>query len=179
MADRKYTSMLLGLIDDEMLDKDRVISCFVSWCGEESVKEMIEANKLIQDAGYYCDSCGKTTLYDEDHPFDDYRYCESCFKLVARPEHGRCWYDLSPKSSELWVLEGPMDEEYLLHADMDTDELPEGFHWVTDDQWEFFNKTMPVVDIFEDGCTYHGFHKVVGTKSLRQGGVECTNSPSK
>ena len=176
MTTRRYTSILLQLVEDGLLDKDQVINCFTSWCSEDSVKEMMEANQLMQDAGLFCDSCGETIWDDADHQFDNYRYCERCFKVVGRPAQGRCWYDMSPKASELWVLEGPMDEEYMLDADMDTDDLPEGFHWITDSQWEFFNQTMPIVDILNDGCTYHGFSKVVGTKALRQGGPECTNS---
>ena len=42
------------------------------------------------------------------------------------------WYDLDPKSGELWVVAGPAGYDV---ADLDPDELPEGFRWVTDEEW--------------------------------------------
>ena len=41
-------------------------------------------------------------------------------------------YDLAPNASELWVVAGPDGFE----GEIDTDSLPEGFRWVTGDEWE-------------------------------------------
>lgn len=42
------------------------------------------------------------------------------------------WYDLDPRAGELWVVAGPAGYDV---ADLDPDELPEGFRWVTDEEW--------------------------------------------
>jgi hypothetical protein len=46
---------------------------------------------------------------------------------------GRRIYDLDPQSSELWAVAGPDD---LDPATLDTDQLPTGVAWVTDEERE-------------------------------------------
>jgi len=41
-------------------------------------------------------------------------------------------YDLSPQAAELWVVAGPDGHT----GEIDTDSLPEGFRWVTGEEWE-------------------------------------------
>lgn len=41
-------------------------------------------------------------------------------------------YDLDPNASELWAVAGP--EGCDVKA-VDTDNLPEGFRWVSEDEW--------------------------------------------
>lgn len=43
------------------------------------------------------------------------------------------WYDLDPRASELWVVEGPRGFKI---EDIDPDNLPDGFRWVGEDEWE-------------------------------------------
>lgn len=42
------------------------------------------------------------------------------------------WYDLDPNASELWVVEGPAGVD---PKSIDPDHLPEGFRWVSDEEW--------------------------------------------
>lgn len=41
-------------------------------------------------------------------------------------------YDLSPQAADLWVVAGPDGHT----GEIDTDSLPEGFRWVTGEEWE-------------------------------------------
>ena len=41
-------------------------------------------------------------------------------------------YDLAPSASELWVVAGPDGFD----GEIDPDDLPEGFRWVTGEEWE-------------------------------------------
>lgn len=41
-------------------------------------------------------------------------------------------YDLDPQASELWVVAGP--DGFV--GEIDPDDLPEGFRWVTGEEWE-------------------------------------------
>ena len=88
------------------------------------------------DTGYECDHCGHCIAEDEDHVHGKFRYCEDCYKSVGHPKDGRCWYDLDPQASVLYVVDGP--EGYPIEK-IDYDNLPDGFYYVTDDRWEWFN----------------------------------------
>lgn len=41
-------------------------------------------------------------------------------------------YDLDPQASELWVVAGPAGQV----GKIDPDDLPEGFRWVTEEEWQ-------------------------------------------
>ena len=41
-------------------------------------------------------------------------------------------YDLDVQASELWAVAGPAGYDV---ESIDTDSLPDGFRWVTDDEW--------------------------------------------
>lgn len=43
------------------------------------------------------------------------------------------YYDLDPHASELWVVAGPPGYDV---DDLDPDNLPEGFRWVEDGEWQ-------------------------------------------
>ena len=79
------------------------------------------------------------------------RYCESCFKVVAKPKEGTCWYDVAPQAGDLWVVEGPLN--YPIHKiseAVEHDSLPDGFRWI-EDEWQFFSDTVPMVSLYADG----------------------------
>jgi hypothetical protein len=42
-------------------------------------------------------------------------------------------YDLDPNASELWVVAGPDGHDACT---IDPDNLPDGFRWITDQEWE-------------------------------------------
>ena len=44
---REYTSKLLELIEDGMLDRDTVIMAYVKYMSEDDVKDMMEINEFI------------------------------------------------------------------------------------------------------------------------------------
>jgi hypothetical protein len=44
---REYTSKLLELIEDGMLDRDTVIMACVKYMSEDDVKDMMESNEFI------------------------------------------------------------------------------------------------------------------------------------
>jgi len=52
-----------------------------------------------------------------------------------RTADGLMIYDLKPHASELWAIAGPDGWQGRL-GEIDTDHLPEGFRWVSDDEWE-------------------------------------------
>ena len=52
-----------------------------------------------------------------------------------RTSDGLMIYDLKPHASELWAVAGPDGWQGRL-GEIDTDNLPEGFRWVTDEEWE-------------------------------------------
>ena len=54
-------------------------------------------------------------------------------KTVYKTIDGLCVYDLDPQSSELWVVAGPDVPRPEL---IDPDDLPEGFRWITNEEWE-------------------------------------------
>lgn len=54
---------------------------------------------------------------------------------MMRTADGLQIYDLKPHASELWAIAGPDGWQGKL-GQIDTDHLPEGFRWVTDEEWE-------------------------------------------
>jgi hypothetical protein len=46
-------------------------------------------------------------------------------------------YDLAPQASELWVVAGPIGYSV---DEIDADDLPNGFRWVTAEEWESLQK---------------------------------------
>ena len=53
---REYTTKLLQMIDDGMLDKNMVISAFAQYLSEDEVREMMYMNDMIDDIDEYDDS---------------------------------------------------------------------------------------------------------------------------
>ena len=45
---REYTNKLLDMIEDGLLDKDKVITALVSYMSESDVKDMMEYNEFIE-----------------------------------------------------------------------------------------------------------------------------------
>ena len=46
---RKYTTMLLDMIDEGVLDRDNVIMGCVKYMSEDDVRDMMHANEMIMD----------------------------------------------------------------------------------------------------------------------------------
>jgi len=46
---RKYTNMLLEMIEDGLLDRDTVIMACVKFMSEDEVQDMMEANEFIEE----------------------------------------------------------------------------------------------------------------------------------
>ena len=46
---RKYTNMLLEMIEDGLLDRDTVIMACVKFMSEDEVQDMMEANEFIPE----------------------------------------------------------------------------------------------------------------------------------
>jgi len=46
---RKYTNMLLDMIDEGLLDRDLVISACVQYMSEDEVQDMMESNEFIDE----------------------------------------------------------------------------------------------------------------------------------
>lgn len=72
---RKYTNLLLEMLDDGLLDRDLVIEACVKYMSEDDVRGMMEVNELIPD----CEDDGQPDtyteyqdLYDGDDIFDPY-----------------------------------------------------------------------------------------------------------
>lgn len=125
------------------------------------------------DTGYECDQCGECIAEDEDHVHGKFRYCEECYRTVGKPKEGRCWYDIDPLASVLYAVEGP--EGYKIE-DIDFDNLPDDFEYVSDDRWEWFARYTHIVSLFPDGRVEHrGVGKGLG-KTLHNlfemGGME-------
>lgn len=51
---RKYTSLLLELVDENMLNKDRVIKTCINYMSEKDVQYMMEFNNWVEESE---DSC--------------------------------------------------------------------------------------------------------------------------
>ena len=52
--------------------------------------------------------------------------------MATTTKDGLTIYDLDPEASELWVVAGPAGYEA---SAIDADDLPEGFRWVTAEEW--------------------------------------------
>ena len=50
-----------------------------------------------------------------------------------KTKDGLTVYDLDPQASELWVVAGP--EGYQI-SDIDPENLPDGFRWVSENEWQ-------------------------------------------
>jgi hypothetical protein len=46
---REYTSKLLDMIEDGLLDRDTVIMACVKYMSEDDVQDMMEANEFIEE----------------------------------------------------------------------------------------------------------------------------------
>ena len=66
---REYTSKLLELVEDGMLDRDTVIMACVKYMSEDDVKDMMESNEFI---------------LEEDEDEDEYD---------GQPDEAQEWYD--------------------------------------------------------------------------------------
>lgn len=53
---REYTTKLLQMVEDGMLDKNMVISAFAQYLSEDEVREMMYMNDMIDDIDEYDDS---------------------------------------------------------------------------------------------------------------------------
>ena len=71
---RKYTNMLLEMIEDGLLDRDTVIMACVKFMSEAEVQDMMEANEFIPEQ-----------FEDEDEDWD------------GQPDEAQEWYDFDPE----------------------------------------------------------------------------------
>jgi hypothetical protein len=71
---RKYTNMLLEMIEDGLLDRDTVIMACVKFMSEAEVQDMMEANEFIEEQ-----------FEDEDEDWD------------GQPDEAQEWYDFDPE----------------------------------------------------------------------------------
>lgn len=62
---RKYTNLLLEMLDDGLLDRDLVIEACVKYMSEDDVRGMMEVNELIPD----CEDDGQPYGYKEGQYF--------------------------------------------------------------------------------------------------------------
>ena len=46
---RKYTNMLLDMIDEGVIDRDLVITACLKYMSEDDVQDMMEANEFIDE----------------------------------------------------------------------------------------------------------------------------------
>lgn len=54
--------------------------------------------------------------------------------IYYKSTDGRYYTDLDPQAGELWVTVGPAPLH--LAAEVAADDLPDGWQWVTDAEWE-------------------------------------------
>ena len=81
---RKYTNMLLEMIDDGLIDRDLVINACLKYMSEDDVQDMMEANEFIEEQ--YED--------DEDEDEDDYTVtgCDPD-EYDGQPDEAQEWAD--------------------------------------------------------------------------------------
>ena len=86
---RKYTNMLLEMVEEGLLDKDTVIMACVKYLSESDVQDMMEANEFImseddEDENIDVDlDEGLSAVNEQDveyDPMDDFNY-------VGSPHH--------------------------------------------------------------------------------------------
>ena len=65
---RKYTNMLLDMVEGGMLDRDTVIMACVKFMSEDEVQDMMEANEFVEDE--YEDEEPDVDEAQEWHDFD-------------------------------------------------------------------------------------------------------------
>ena len=65
---RKYTNMLLEMIDDGLIDRDLVITACLKYMSEDDVQDMMEANEFIEEQ--YEDEDGQPDEAQEWESFD-------------------------------------------------------------------------------------------------------------
>lgn len=46
---REYTNKLLEMVEEGILDKDMVIMAFAKYMTEDNIKDMMEANDMLED----------------------------------------------------------------------------------------------------------------------------------
>jgi len=70
---RKYTNLLLEMIEDGLLDRDMVIMACVKYMSESDVQDMMEANEMIaeEDEDEDDDWDGQPDEAQEWESFDD------------------------------------------------------------------------------------------------------------
>ena len=65
---RKYTNMLLDMIDEGMIDRDLVITACLKYMSEDEVQNMMEFNEFIEEQ--YEDDDGQPDEAQEWESFD-------------------------------------------------------------------------------------------------------------
>ena len=65
---REYTSKLLDMIEDGLLDRDTVIMACVKYMSEDDVKDMMEHNEFIDEED---EDDGQPTEQEEWASFDE------------------------------------------------------------------------------------------------------------
>jgi len=91
-----------------------------------------ESKELLDE---YCKGCQAGANSACDLPSSAFRFGASKrpVKTVYKTTDGLCVYDLDPQASELWVVAGLDIARPEL---IDPDDLPEGFRWITNEEWE-------------------------------------------
>jgi hypothetical protein len=70
---RKYSNLLLEMIEEGLLDRDTVITACVMYMSEDDVKDMMHANEmLLPEEEEECRYCGGDCPRDEEHACDGY-----------------------------------------------------------------------------------------------------------
>ena len=72
-------------------------------------------------------------------------------KTEYKTNDGLAVYDLDPQSSDLWVVAGP---DGFNPKAIDSDNLPDGFRWVTADEWELIQNQQTEPRVWT--CSYNG-----------------------
>ena len=70
---REYTTRLLEMVDEGLIDKESLIQDLLGWLSEDEVKEFAERNDYI---------------VDEDEEDDEYD---------GQPDEAQEWYDFDPE----------------------------------------------------------------------------------
>ena len=83
---RKYTNMLLEMIDDGLIDRDLVINACLKYMSEDDVQDMMEANEFIEEQ-----------YEDEDEDDDDDYTVTGCdpdeYEYDGQPDEAQEWAD--------------------------------------------------------------------------------------
>ena len=72
---RKYTNLLLEMIEDGLLDRDTVITACVLYMSEDQVQDMMESNEFIPE---------QFEDEEEDSEYD------------GQPDEAQEWHDFDP-----------------------------------------------------------------------------------